>query len=73
MKMKTLERKLRKANEIVCVEYEKLKRKSVCVKVHCEELVDKLKDELCSMVHVNQEEECLEVENIRKKLKTNLN
>ena len=30
MKMKTLERKLRKGNEMVCVEYDKLERK-VCM------------------------------------------
>ena len=73
MKMKTLESKLRKGNEISCVECDKLERKSVHVEVRCEELDEKLRNELFRIVHVNQEEEHLEVENIRKKLMENLN
>ena len=68
MKMKTLERKLRKCNEMVCVEHDKLEIKSECVEVCYEELFERLKNELCSAMHVNQEEECLEVENTRKKI-----
>ena len=68
MKMKTLERKLRKCNEMVCVEHDKLEIKSACVEVCYEELFERLKNELCSAMHVNQEEECLEVENTRKKI-----
>ena len=72
MKMKTLERKLRKGNEMVCVEYDKLERKSVHTEVRCEELVEKLNNELCSFMHMNQEEACLEVKNMKKQSTNNL-
>ena len=51
-----LEMKLRKDNEMVCIEDDKLNRKGVCVEVRYEELVEKLKNELCSVVCLNQEE-----------------
>ena len=64
-KRKKLEMRSRKGKEMVCVEHEKLERKSACVEVRCEEFVEKLKDELCSVVCMNQEEACLEVEDTR--------
>ena len=59
---------MRKGNEIAYVDCVKLERKSVRVEVRHEELVDELKDELCSMVRASQEEECLKAENTRKKI-----
>ena len=38
------------------------------VEVRCEELVEKLKKKLCSVIHMNQEEACLEVKDIREEI-----
>ena len=46
--------------------HDTLERKSVHVEESYKTLVEKLKTELCSVKFLNQEEECLEVENIRK-------
>lgn len=43
MKMKILERKLRKGNMMACVEYDKLERKSVYVEMRYEELAENLR------------------------------
>ena len=43
-----------------------LKRKSMCVEEWCETFVEKLKTELFSVTFLNQEEEHLEIDNIRK-------
>ena len=60
--------KLRKGNEMVCIEYDKLERKSVHVEVRHEELVEKLKNKICSGIYMNQEEANLEVENISEEI-----
>ena len=54
--------------ETVCVRYDKLERNSVYVEVRYEELVEKLKNELCSVIHMNQEVACLEVEDLREEI-----
>ena len=66
--MKMLESKLRKGSGMAHVERDKQERKSARTEACCEELVEKLKNELCSMVHENQEEGYLEVKNMRKKI-----
>ena len=71
--MKMLESKLRKGSGMAHVERDKQERKSARTEACCEELVEKLKNELCSMTRVSQEEERLEVENARKKMMTNSN
>ena len=53
---------------MLCIEHDRLERKSVHVEVPREELVQKLKDELCSVVYNNQEEACLEVEGTREEI-----
>ena len=50
----------------MCVEYDKLNRKSVCLEVRYDALVEQLKNKLCSVIFMNQEEEYLEAQNIRK-------
>ena len=60
--------KLRKGKEIVCIEHNKLERKSAHVEVRCQELVEKLKNKLFSIVHMNQEKACFEVEGIREEI-----
>ena len=57
--------KLRKGNEMVCIEHDKSNRKSAHVEVRHEELVGKLKGKLYSVACMNQEEAHLEVEDAR--------
>ena len=44
-----------------------MQKKSACIEVRYEVLVDKLKDELCKIICEQQEEAFLEVEDIEKK------
>ena len=50
--------KLRKGNEMVCIEHHELERKNVHFEVRYEKLVEKLKKELYSVVHATQEGAC---------------
>ena len=52
----------------MCVEHDKLNRKSTHLEVRHDALVEQLKNKLCSVVCMNQREECLEVEDIRKEI-----
>ena len=45
-----------------------LNRKSVHIEKWYDALVEKLKDKICGVIIINQEEECLEVEDIRKEI-----
>ena len=67
-KSKKLEMKLRKGNEMLCIECDNLERKFICVEVLCEELVEKLKNKVCSVVWMTQEEAHLEVEDTREEI-----
>ena len=57
---------MRKDNEIVCVEYDKLNKKSMHVETPYDILVEQLKEQLCRVISLHQDEECLKVEEIRK-------
>ena len=53
---------MQKDKELVCAEYGKLNRNSVCLETRYDVLVEQLKDELCGVNFMNQEEDYLEVE-----------
>ena len=60
--------KLWKGKEMVCIEHDALERKIVHAEVRHEELVEKLKNKMCSVDCMNQEEAHLEVENISEEI-----
>ena len=64
---KQLVKDLRIDVERVCLEYETLQNKCVCREVRYDASVDKLKDELCKVMFIQQEEECFEVDDITRK------
>ena len=52
----------------MCVEYDKLKNKCSCSELRDEDLVEKLKCELCRVMIARKEEECLGVEDTIEKI-----
>ena len=52
----------------VCLEYEKLQNKSIWREVRYKVLLEKLKDELCRAMLMQQEEGFFEVDSIMKKI-----
>ena len=71
IKIKAMEIKLRKGNELSYKEHDKSKRKSVCVKKWHDTLVEELKEKISRDFFMNEEEECLEAEDIRKEVDRN--
>ena len=57
-----------KDKEMLCIECDELNRKSTCLEVRYDALVEKLKNKLCSVIFMNQEEENLEVEDTMKEI-----
>ena len=56
-------KKLKGDVEKACMMYENLQKDSINTEVRCEMLVENMKDELCRVIHDNEDECYLEVEN----------
>ena len=67
-KSEKLEESLRMDAEGVCVECNIFQSKSMYVEASYEVLVEKLKDELCRLIFMQQEEEHFEVDDMKNKI-----
>ena len=65
-KSKKLKIKFRKDKELFCAKKDKLNRKNVHAETRDDALVEQLKDELCRVIFMHQEEEYLRAEDVRK-------
>ena len=54
--------------EGVCLECDELQNKCSCIELRYDELVENLKRELCRIMFAQQEEECLEIEDMMKEI-----